>query len=64
MVEYIKITCRKNSEQQNQNRRKIAESTNFVYLVMFIELDFRQSNIVSIRILFPLIVKTNIHDIF
>ena len=41
MVEYIKMTCRKYSEQENQNRTEMAESRSFVYLVMFIKLVFR-----------------------
>ena len=67
MVEFIKITCRKKSEQENQNRTEqteTAEGRSFVYLVTFIKLNFRQSNIVCIGILSFLIVKTNSLAIF
>ena len=57
-------------QKKTQNMRigtkeqRIAEGRSFVYLVMFIKLVFRQSNIVCIGILSPLIVKTNRLAIF
>ena len=42
-----------------QNRTVIDKGKNFVYLVMFIKLIFRQSNIVYIGMSSFLIVKTN-----
>ena len=59
MAEFIKMTSRKNSEQENQNRTETDEGRSFVYLVMFIKLVFRQSNITCTGILSLLIVKTN-----
>ena len=56
MIEFIKMTCRKNSEQKNQNRTK---NKMLQVGVMLIKLVFRQSNIVCIGILSLLIVKTN-----
>ena len=49
--------------ESEQNRTEIAEGRSFVYLVMFIKLVFRQSNIACTGILY-LIVKTNSLAIF
>ena len=53
------MRCRRKSKQENENRAVIDKGKNFVYLVMFIKLIFRQSNIVYIGMLSFLIVKTN-----
>ena len=45
--------------ESKQNRKEITEGRSFVYLVMFIKMVFRQSNIAFIGILSLLIVKTN-----
>ena len=65
MVEFIKMTCRKYSEQENQNRteQKLLKVEALFYLVKFLKLVFRQSNIVCTGILY-LIVKTNSLAIF
>ena len=43
--------------ESEQNRTEINEGKNFVWLVIFIKLGFRQSNIVSIGILSLLVKK-------
>ena len=50
--------------ESEQKRTDIAEGRSFVYLVLFIKLVFRQSNIVCTGILSLLIVKTNSLAIF
>ena len=49
----------KKREQENQNRTETAKDRNFVYLVTFRKLGFRQSNIFCIGILSFLIVQTD-----
>ena len=54
------LMCRTlEQEQENQKKTKIAKTINFVYLVMFIKLIFRQSNMVCIGISPLFIMKTN-----
>ena len=62
MVGVNKMMCRKNfnkTVESEQNKAEIAESRNFAYLVVFIKLGFRQSNIVDTGTLSFLIVKIN-----
>ena len=50
--------------ESEKNRTEIDEGRSFVYLVMFIKLIFRQSNIVCIGTLYLMILKTNSLAIF
>ena len=64
MVEFVKMTCTKRHEQDNKNRKEIAEERWIVYLVLFIKLVFGQSNTFYIGISSPLILKTDSLAIF
>ena len=57
----IKMTCRGKSEQ---SRTEIAKRRSFIYLVMFVKLMFRPSNIVFIGISSLMIARTNNLAIF
>ena len=58
-IYYNEVQKKIKTGEWEQNRAVIDKGKNFVYLVMFIKLIFRQSNIVYIGMLSFLIVKTN-----
>ena len=59
------MTCRKlRKGEQEQNRTDFGKGRSFAYLLLFIKLVDRQSNVVCIGILSLLIVKTNSLAIF